>query len=296
MCQCGLISCLVSKVVTNFLFCGIKKSLKMFLSSHNDCLFDSSPCFVKTQVHAVTSVAISAFSHGRHGASSNTVAWHCRSDKRHRPKEHCSDRPWNQTIEAWSKSWASRIGCFDFWVVGNNNNWRTWSSFCYTSGCQCQFLVPALAADVPWRVDQMVAPKERYIHWWLVQYVCRLSLRRHFACSVVPEHITWGLFLCFRFLGESYPGDTLNQIFSEPSHGQQIGGDFKEWLNITETFHVLGDGPSLNGLYICEVCVFRGMPFEECHLANTSLQVIGGPPIFLMLLLTTVSASHASIM
>ncbi len=77
-------------------------------------------------------------------------------------------------------------------------------------------------------------------------------------------------------IGESHPGATLNQILSEQS--QQIGGEFNEWLNITTTFGV-GASLTSNGLYICEVCVSRGTEFKECHLANTSLQVIGGPPI-----------------
>ena len=78
-------------------------------------------------------------------------------------------------------------------------------------------------------------------------------------------------------VGEPVPGSTLSEI-SGNDPLTRIGGDFNEWLNITETILVLGAASTSNGLYVCEVCLFRGTQFEECHLANTSLQVIGGPP------------------
>ncbi len=58
-----------------------------------------------------------------------------------------------------------------------------------------------------------------------------------------------------------------------------IGGTFNEWFNITATILVQGAASPSSGLYICEVCRFRNTPFEECHLANTSLQVLGDRPI-----------------
>ena len=66
-------------------------------------------------------------------------------------------------------------------------------------------------------------------------------------------------------------------IFTDTT--QTIGGRFDEWLNITATILVQGAESPSSGIYTCEVCLFRGTPFEECHLANTTLQVLGGPPI-----------------
>lgn len=68
------------------------------------------------------------------------------------------------------------------------------------------------------------------------------------------------------------------QIFSD-HYNYKIGGRFNEWLNLTLTILVRGAKAPSSGLYVCEVCSLRGTPLEECHLANTSLQVIGGPPI-----------------
>ncbi len=74
----------------------------------------------------------------------------------------------------------------------------------------------------------------------------------------------------------------------------RIGGEFNEWFNITSTVLVSGAASTSNGLYICEVCFFRGTAFEECHLANTSLQVIGGPPILDKATDNSKQASHTS--
>ena len=78
-------------------------------------------------------------------------------------------------------------------------------------------------------------------------------------------------------VGDPVPGSTISEI-SGNDPLIRIGGDFNEWLNITGTILVLGAASTSNGLYVCEVCLFRGTQFEECHMANTSLQVIGGPP------------------
>ncbi len=83
----------------------------------------------------------------------------------------------------------------------------------------------------------------------------------------------------FPFLGETDPGDLLNPVNADTDPLIEIGGDLNEWLNITGTLIAVGAASTSNGLYVCEVCLFRGTAFEECHLANTSLQVIGGPPI-----------------
>ncbi len=82
----------------------------------------------------------------------------------------------------------------------------------------------------------------------------------------------------FPFLGDTLPGYLLNPVTADDPL-VQVGGDYNEWLNITGTLIAVGAASTSNGLYVCEVCLFRGRPFEECHLANTSLQVIGGPPI-----------------
>ncbi len=83
----------------------------------------------------------------------------------------------------------------------------------------------------------------------------------------------------FPFLGETAPGDFLNPVIAATDPLIDIGGDYNEWLNITRTLIAVGAASTSNGLYVCEVCLFRDTAFEECHLANTSLQVIGGPPI-----------------
>lgn len=58
-----------------------------------------------------------------------------------------------------------------------------------------------------------------------------------------------------------------------------VGGQFNEWLNITRT--LVSDSAETvdNAIYMCEVCIARGTPFEECHTANVTLFIIGGPPI-----------------
>ena len=82
----------------------------------------------------------------------------------------------------------------------------------------------------------------------------------------------------FNFLGDPVVGSRLYQVTNDDPL-LQVGGDFNEWFNVTGTIITQGAASTSNGLYVCEVCLFRGTPFEECHLANTSLQVIGGPPI-----------------
>ncbi len=90
--------------------------------------------------------------------------------------------------------------------------------------------------------------------------------------------LLYSIHLCFHFLGDPVAGTSLLEISGEDPL-LQFGGDFNEWLNLTSTILVPGAVSTSNGLYICEVCLFRGTQFEECHFANTSLQVIGGPPI-----------------
>ena len=69
---------------------------------------------------------------------------------------------------------------------------------------------------------------------------------------------------------ELLPGD---------SGRRTIGGESNEWLNITRTIAIPGAEDADTGIYSCEACLFLGDPVrEECHRANVTLQVIGGPP------------------
>lgn len=57
-----------------------------------------------------------------------------------------------------------------------------------------------------------------------------------------------------------------------------VGGPFNEWLNITRTLISDSAETADNARYLCEVCIARGTPFEECHTANVTLFIVGGPP------------------
>ena len=58
-----------------------------------------------------------------------------------------------------------------------------------------------------------------------------------------------------------------------------VGGEFNELLNVTGIFPIAPiDLVPYSGIYMCEVCTDRGTQSEECHTANVSLHVIGGPP------------------
>ncbi len=128
----------------------------------------------------------------------------------------------------------------------------------------------------------MVVPKKRCTHW-LVYYTVRtqmitpMTICRKYLTGT-HEFISTCIHFVFRFLGDPIAGSILSEV-SGTDPLVRIGGDFNEWLNLTSTVLIPGAVSTSNGLYICEVCLFRGTQFEECHLANTSLQVIGGPPI-----------------
>ena len=57
-----------------------------------------------------------------------------------------------------------------------------------------------------------------------------------------------------------------------------VGGPFNRWLNITRTIISASALTADTAIYMCEVCIARGTPFEECHTANVTLYIIGGPP------------------
>ena len=59
-----------------------------------------------------------------------------------------------------------------------------------------------------------------------------------------------------------------------------VGGEFNELLNITRNFPTGANLVPDSGIYMCEACTDRGTQSEECHTANVTLFVIGGPPVF----------------
>ena len=57
-----------------------------------------------------------------------------------------------------------------------------------------------------------------------------------------------------------------------------MGGPFNRWLNISQIEVIGGAEDPDSKIFMCEVCVARGTPFEECHTANYTNFVTGGPP------------------
>ena len=57
-----------------------------------------------------------------------------------------------------------------------------------------------------------------------------------------------------------------------------VGGPFNRWLNITMVVVIQGAEDPDSKIFMCEVCVARGTPFEECHISNYTNRVIGAPP------------------
>ena len=58
-----------------------------------------------------------------------------------------------------------------------------------------------------------------------------------------------------------------------------VGGDFNRWLNISQIELVGAAEDPDSKIFQCEVCIARGTPFEQCHIANYTNRVIGGPPV-----------------
>ena len=57
-----------------------------------------------------------------------------------------------------------------------------------------------------------------------------------------------------------------------------MGGEYNRWLNISQI--ELAEDPD-SKIFQCEVCIARGTPSEECHIANYTNRVTGGPPMIL---------------
>ena len=57
-----------------------------------------------------------------------------------------------------------------------------------------------------------------------------------------------------------------------------MGGEFNRWLNISAVEVVGGAEDPDSKIFMCEVCVARGTPFEQCHTANYTNLVTGGAP------------------
>ena len=60
-----------------------------------------------------------------------------------------------------------------------------------------------------------------------------------------------------------------------------VGGQFNRWLNITRTVIIQGAEDPDRKIFMCEVCVARGTPFEQCHTTNYTSRLIGSPPMIL---------------
>ena len=60
-----------------------------------------------------------------------------------------------------------------------------------------------------------------------------------------------------------------------------VGGDFNRWLNISRTVIIQGAEDPDRKIFMCEVCIARGTPFEECHVSNYTSRLIGSPPIII---------------
>ena len=58
-----------------------------------------------------------------------------------------------------------------------------------------------------------------------------------------------------------------------------VGGQFNRWLNITRTVNIQGAEDPDSKIFMCEVCIARGTPFEECNTTNYTSRVIGAPPV-----------------
>ena len=58
-----------------------------------------------------------------------------------------------------------------------------------------------------------------------------------------------------------------------------MGGLHNQWLNISEIGVVGGAEDFDSKIFMCEVCVGRDTPFQECHTANYTNRVIGAPPV-----------------
>ena len=58
-----------------------------------------------------------------------------------------------------------------------------------------------------------------------------------------------------------------------------VGGDFNRWLNISQIELVGGGQDSDSKIFQCKVCIAHRTPFEECHTANYTNLVTGGPPV-----------------
>ena len=58
-----------------------------------------------------------------------------------------------------------------------------------------------------------------------------------------------------------------------------VGGDSNRWLNITRVELIGGAEDPDSKIFMCEVCLNRDNPNEECHTANYTSWIIGAPPV-----------------
>ena len=72
--------------------------------------------------------------------------------------------------------------------------------------------------------------------------------------------------------------DGMERVLNPGDRSIVVGGPFNRWLNITRTKISASAQTVDTAIYMCEVCTDRGTPLEECHTANVTLYIIGGPP------------------
>ena len=59
-----------------------------------------------------------------------------------------------------------------------------------------------------------------------------------------------------------------------------VGGNSNQWLNISQIKLIGGaEDPPDSKIFQCKVCTASGTPLEQCHTANYTNRVIGGPPV-----------------
>ena len=57
-----------------------------------------------------------------------------------------------------------------------------------------------------------------------------------------------------------------------------VGGSSNRWLNITRTYFIRGAEDPDSRIFMCEVCLNRSTPLEQCETLNYTLLMVGAPP------------------
>lgn len=77
-------------------------------------------------------------------------------------------------------------------------------------------------------------------------------------------------------------GPQAPQILTPDDFGSfsriSVGGESNRWLNISSIVVIGGGEDPDSKIFMCEVCLNRSTPAEECYTANYTSQIIGAPP------------------